>query len=77
MHQVWHKFHQELRGKGHQGHAETKQSHWELILLKEKAIDEKTNAFRMKANTCPVSKGVSAASFDATGLGERTGQVCM
>jgi hypothetical protein len=47
MHQVWHKFHQELRGKGHQGHAETKQSHWELKLLKEIEIDEKTNAFRM------------------------------
>jgi len=27
-------------------------------------------------STCPVSRGVSAASFDATGLGVRTGQVC-
>jgi hypothetical protein len=47
MHQVWHKSHQELRGKGHQGHAETQQGHWELKLQSAKAIDMKTNAFRM------------------------------
>jgi hypothetical protein len=26
--------------------------------------------------TCPVRRGVSAATFDATGLGDRTGHVC-
>lgn len=26
--------------------------------------------------TCPVRRGVSAASFSITGLGERTGHVC-
>jgi hypothetical protein len=30
---------------------------------------------QLAPNTCPVNRGVSAATFDATGLGERTGHV--
>ena len=32
--------------------------------------------YNILLDTCPVRRGVSAASFDATGLGVRTGQVC-
>ena len=35
-------------------------------------IGTKTSLGQLAPNTCPVKRGVSAASFDATGLGERT-----
>jgi hypothetical protein len=39
-------------------------------------IDKTTKLKATYRQTCPVRRGVSAASFDATGLGERTGHVC-
>ena len=38
-------------------------------------IGTKTSLGQLAPNTCPVKRGVSAASFDAAGLGERTGHV--
>jgi len=34
-----------------------------------------TKLMRSSIQTCPVRRGVSAATFDATGLGDRTGHV--
>ena len=49
-----------------------------MLSLKHVAINigTQTSLGQLAPNTCPVKRGVSAASFDAAGLGERTGHVC-
>ena len=50
MPQVWHKFHREQKGKGHQEHAEMKQKSGTHLKLTA-AIDENTdNTFSLYAN---------------------------
>uniref|UniRef100_A0A0A9F073 Uncharacterized protein n=1 Tax=Arundo donax TaxID=35708 RepID=A0A0A9F073_ARUDO len=38
-------------------------------------VPPRTDGNSASSTRCPVRRGVSAASFDATGLGERTGHV--
>lgn len=73
-------FHQEQKGRVHQERAthenqihkynKNKFRNTQLLQGKKSMAKQSTILF-----TCPVKRGVSAASFDATGLGVRTGQV--
>jgi hypothetical protein len=76
-------FLQAQRGTEHRVHAEKKnhdtcEMHQEFMdYICQTNIYTNTKYPRVaSAYTCPVRRGVSAASFDATGLGVRTGHVC-
>jgi len=66
-------FLQALRETMHRAHAETNYKTCERY-QDSMELDRKVLLYCF--NTCPVKRGVSAASFDETGLGERTGHVC-